>query len=109
NRKLIEEFRANDGRLSGQMAGRQLMLLTTNGAQSGRPKTVVVGYRTAGNAFVVIASDNGARDDPAWYRNLQADPKATAEIAGRKMDVEARTAEGEERERLGALVEYLER
>jgi deazaflavin-dependent oxidoreductase (nitroreductase family) len=109
NRKLIEEFRANDGQLSGQMAGRQLMLLTTYGARSGRPQTVVVGYRPAGDAYVVIASNNGAEEDPKWYRNLIADPTAMAEVAGKKVEVQARTTEGEERERLGALVEYLER
>ncbi len=107
NRKLIEEFRANDGQLSGQMAGRQLMLLTTNGARSSRPQTVVLGYREAGDKFVVIASNNGAATDPAWYRNLLVDPKARVEVAGRKLEVEARTAEGDERERMGALVAYL--
>ena len=108
NRKLIDEFRANDGRLSGPMAGRQLMLLTTMGARSGRPQTVVIGYRPAGggHAYVAIASNNGAASDPSWYRNLQADPKATAEITGKKLEVRARTAEGDERERMGALVDY---
>jgi deazaflavin-dependent oxidoreductase (nitroreductase family) len=107
NRKLVEEFRANDGQLSGQMAGRHLMLLTTNGARSGRPQTVVLGFRPAGDAYVVIASANGAPEDPAWYRNLLADPKATAEIPGKRLEVRARTTEGDERERMGALVEYL--
>lgn len=109
NRKLIEEFRATDGQLSGQMAGRQLMLLTTNGVRSNRPQTVVVGYRPAGDAYVVIASNNGAAEDPKWYRNLLADPKAVAEIAGKKVEVQARTTDGDERELMGALVEYLER
>ena len=109
NRKLIEEFRANDGQLSGQMAGRQLMLLTTSGASTGRPQTVVIGYRPSGDAFVVIASDNGAANDPKWYRNLQADPNATAEVGHQKVQVRARTTQGDERERLGALVEYLPR
>ena len=107
NRKLIEEFRANKGRLSGPMAGRQIMLLTTKGRRSGKERTVVIGYRPSGDKFVVIASASGAPSDPAWYRNLQAHNHATAEVGDRKLHVHARTTEGDERERLGALVEYL--
>ena len=68
NRKLIEEFRSNNGQLSGPLAGRQIMLLTTKGARTGQDRTVVIGYRPAGDKFVVIASANGAPADPAWYR-----------------------------------------
>jgi len=107
NRKLIEEFRANNGQLSGPMAGRQVMLLTTKGARTGQDRTVVIGYRPAGDKFVVIASASGAPSDPAWYRNLKAHPHATAEVGDKKFHVHPRTTVGEERERLGALVEYL--
>ena len=107
NRKLIEEFRANRGQLSGPMAGRQIMLLTTKGHRSGTEHTVVIGYRPSGDKFVVIASASGAPSNPAWYRNLMAHPHATAEVGDKKLHVHARTAEGEEREKLGALVEYL--
>ena len=107
NRKLIEEFRASHGQLSGPMAGRQLMLLTTRGARSGKEHTVVIGYRPDGDMYVVIASDNGAADDPDWYRNLLKDPVATAEVGPKKVKVRARTTSGGESERLGALVEYL--
>jgi deazaflavin-dependent oxidoreductase (nitroreductase family) len=109
NRRLIEDFRATGGRMSGAMAGRQLMVLTTKGRRSARLQSVVIGYRPAGDAMVVIASNNGAEGDPHWYRNLLAEPRATAEVGDRKLEVRARTVEGEERDRLGALVEYLER
>src|SRR5579859_2541057 len=108
NRKIIEEFRANNGRLSGPMAGRQILLLTTKGSRSGKERTLVIGYRPSGDKFVVIASANGAPADPAWYRNLQAHPHATAEVGDRKLHVHPRTTEGAERERMGALVEYLD-
>jgi deazaflavin-dependent oxidoreductase (nitroreductase family) len=108
NRKIIQEFRANNGRLSGPMAGRQIMLLTTKGRRSGQERTVVIGYRPSGDRFVVIASANGAPSDPAWYRNLQAHPHATAEVGDKKFHVHPHTTEGAERERMGALVEYLE-
>jgi deazaflavin-dependent oxidoreductase (nitroreductase family) len=107
NRKVVEEFRSNHGQLSGPMAGRQLLLLTTKGARSGDDQTVVLGYRRSGDSYVVIASANGAPSDPAWYVNLQAHPHATAEVGDKKFHVHPRTTEGEERERMGALVEYL--
>jgi len=110
NRKLIEDIRANGGRAtSGPMAGREPLILTTKGRKTGKPQSVVIGHKPAGRALVVIASNNGAKDDPHWYRNLQADPHATAELGGKKFEVRARTAEGEERTRMGALIDYLER
>lgn len=108
NRQIIEEFRATKGQLSGPMAGRQVLLLTTKGVRSGEPRTTVVGYRRSGDVYVVIAAANGAPDDPAWYRNLVADPNATIEVGPQKLRVRARTAEGEERERLARVVEYFE-
>lgn len=108
NRKLIEEFRANRGRLSGNMAGRSLMLLTTTGARSGEPRTAVMGYRKDGDRYVVIASGNGAPSHPAWYRNLQANPIATVEVGPEKFEVQASTAGPEERGQLAMLIPYLE-
>ncbi len=108
NRQIIQEFRATKGQLSGRMAGRQLMLLTTTGARSGEPRTAVVGYRKSGDIFVVIASDNGAAANPAWYVNLLANPNATVEVGPEKLNVRARTVKGKERDRLAKLVEYLE-
>jgi deazaflavin-dependent oxidoreductase (nitroreductase family) len=108
NRKLIEEFRANRGQLSGPMAGRELMVLTTTGAKSGKERTTVIGYRRDGDGFLAIASGNGAVSHPAWYLNLQARPIATIEVGPEKFKVRTRTARPEERERLSRLVPYLE-
>lgn len=108
NRQIIEEFRATRGQLSGRMAGRQVLLLTTKGARSGEPRTTVVGYRKSGDTFVVIASANGAAANPAWYINLLADPHATIEVGPDKFEVRARTVKGKEREKLAKVVEYLE-
>jgi len=108
NRKLIEEFRANRGQLSGQMAGRTLMLLTTTGAKSGKERTAVLGFGKDGDRYVVIASANGARSHPAWYHNLQARPTATVEVGPEKIKVRARTARPEERDGLKHLVPYIE-
>jgi deazaflavin-dependent oxidoreductase (nitroreductase family) len=108
NRKLIEEFRANRGQLSGPMAGSQLMVLTTTGAKSGKERTTVIGFRKDGDRYLAIASGNGAPSDPAWYRNLRARPIASVEVGPDKFKVRARTARPEEREKLSRLIDYLD-
>ncbi len=109
NSKVIEEWRANGGKLSGPMAKSQLILLTTIGTRSGEPRTVVIGYRPHGDELDAIASDNGAPNDPAWYRNLLANNRiATVELGPEKFEVRARTASPEERDEYAPLVDYLE-
>jgi deazaflavin-dependent oxidoreductase (nitroreductase family) len=108
NRKVIENFRANHGQLSGPLAGRTLMLLTTTGAKSGKERTAVLGFGKEGDRYVVIASANGAPSHPAWYQNLLTDPIATVEVGAEKFKVRARTADPVEREQLKRLVPYIE-
>jgi deazaflavin-dependent oxidoreductase (nitroreductase family) len=108
NRALIEEWRANNGRLSGRMAGRNLILLTTTGARSGEPRTAVLGFGRHGDKIVAIASNNGAPAHPAWYLNLLARPSATVELGPERFQVQARTARPEERADLAKAVPYLE-
>jgi len=108
NRAVIAEHRANGGKLSGPMAGRTVLLLTTTGARSGEPRTTVLGYGGSGGRYVVIASNNGAPSHPAWYLNLLANPIATVEVGPEKFQARASTAPPEEREELAKLVPYLE-
>ena len=108
NRKVIKEFRANRGKLSGPMEGRSLMLLTTTGAKSGKERTAVLGFRKDGDRIVAIASGNGAPSHPAWYLNLQARPIATVEVGADKFKVRARNATPDERENLKQVISYLE-
>ncbi len=109
NEKVIQEFRANGGRLSGQMEGRQLLLLTTTGVRSHQPRTVVIGYREHGDAYAAIASNNGSDSEPSWFRNLKADPNATVEVGPEKFAVKARIATEQERPELAKKIDYLER
>jgi deazaflavin-dependent oxidoreductase (nitroreductase family) len=110
NQQLIEDFRANRGKLSsGPMAGREPMLLTTTGAVSGEPRTVVVGYGVDGDRYLAIASNNGSDDAPSWYRNLLRDPVATVELGAEKFRVRARIADVSERAALAPKIDYLER
>ena len=108
NRALIEEWRANNGKLSGRMAGRNLILLTTTGSRSGKQRTAVLAFGRHGDSIVAIASNNGAPTHPAWYLNLLKRPTATVELGPDKFEVDARTAKPEEREAFGKVVPYLE-
>ena len=109
NEKLIAEFRANRGELSGPLAGTRPLLLTTTGAKSGLPRTVVLGFRRSGEDYIAIASNNGNDVAPAWFRNLQANPIATIEIGTDKFKARGRVAAPHERPKLAKLIDYLDR
>jgi deazaflavin-dependent oxidoreductase (nitroreductase family) len=82
------------------------LLLTTTGRKSGERRSVAVNYMRDGDSYIVVASYAGEDRDPAWWRNLEADPLAELAAGGKRLEVRARQAEGEERERLWArLVE----
>jgi deazaflavin-dependent oxidoreductase (nitroreductase family) len=108
NEKVIAEFRANEGKLSGPLKSSRVLLLTTKGAKSGRDRTVVIGYRPYGDAYAVIASNNGAATPPHWFHNLKAQPAATVEVGAEKFQVRARVAGGEERREAAERIEYLQ-
>src|SRR5919106_3589239 len=80
NRNLIEEFRANEGKVGGMFAGAPLLLLTTTGARSGLPRVAPLAYTTDNGRLVVIASKGGAPSHPDWYYNVRANPEVTVEV-----------------------------
>ena len=100
NQKIIEEFRANAGKVGGQFAGASMLLLTTTGAKSGKSRTTPLVYTKDGARMVIIASMAGAPNNPDWYHNLKAHPTATIEVGGEKFQVKAAVTSGDERERL---------
>ena len=100
NRKIIEEFRANEGRVGGPFEGAPVLLLTSTGAKSGQQRTTPVVYQPDGERMVIFASKAGAPENPAWYHNLRANSTATVEVGTEKVEVEAVVTEGEERQRL---------
>ncbi len=108
NRKVVEDFRKNRGKLTGPLVGRTLMLLTTTGAKSGKERTAVLGFGKDGDRYIVIASGSGAPSHPGWYYNLLARPTATVEVGPDKFKARARTARPEERESLKRFVAYIE-
>ena len=100
NQALIAEFRANEGKVGGQFAGRPLLLLSTVGARSGQTRTSPLAYTTDGERYVIIASKGGAPSHPDWYHNLVANPLVTVEVGTEQFQARATVAEGEERTRL---------
>jgi deazaflavin-dependent oxidoreductase (nitroreductase family) len=102
NQKVIEEFRANGGKVGGQMAGVPLLLLTMKGAKTGRTLTAPLAYTTDGNRCVIIASKAGAPNNPDWYHNLVANPVVTVELGSDRFQARATEAAGAERDRLYA-------
>lgn len=107
NHTVIADFRKTAGKMSGQMAGRSILLLTTKGARTGEPRTTVLGYGRHDDRYVVIASNNGAPRAPAWYHNLRAHPQATVERGPDKFEVHATTATAEERDDVAKAMPYL--
>jgi deazaflavin-dependent oxidoreductase (nitroreductase family) len=100
NRTVIDEFRANDGKVTGPFEGAPLLLLTTTGAKTGNQHTSPVVYLRDGDRILVFGSKAGAPTHPAWYHNLVANPTVTVELPGDRFEARAVVLEGEERDRL---------
>jgi deazaflavin-dependent oxidoreductase (nitroreductase family) len=100
NRQLIEEYRANGGRVTGIFAGASLLLLTTTGARSGQPRVAPLIYTTDNGRWIVIASKGGAPTHPDWYYNLRANPEVTVEVGTESFPARATVTTGAERQRL---------
>jgi deazaflavin-dependent oxidoreductase (nitroreductase family) len=90
-------YRLSGGRLGGRFDRAPVLLITTTGRKSGQPRTVPVVYLADGERVVVIGSNAGHRNEPAWSLNLKANPEAEVEVGREKRRVRARIAEGEER------------
>ncbi|MDN3028753.1 nitroreductase/quinone reductase family protein [Streptomyces sp. S.PB5] len=100
NQPVIDEFRANNGRVGGMFEGARLLLLTTTGARTGTPHTTPLGYLPdGGDRVLVIASAGGSTRHPDWYRNVLAHPRVTVESGAFTYEAKAVVLEGEERER----------
>lgn len=100
NQKLIAEYRANEGKVTGQFEHAPLLLLTTTGAKSGKRRTTPLAHTTDGDRLVIIASKGGAPTNPDWYHNLVANPEVTVELGRETFQAQARVADGAERDRL---------
>jgi deazaflavin-dependent oxidoreductase (nitroreductase family) len=98
NRAIIEEFRANAGKVGGPFEGGTLLLLHHTGAKTGTRRVNPLAYQALPNGYAVFASKGGAPTNPDWYHNLVAHPDVSVEVGTDTVDVQARVAEGEERD-----------
>ena len=97
---MIEEFRANAGKVGGPFEGAPILLLHSTGARSRAERVNPLMYLPDGERLVVFASKGGAPTNPDWYHNLVANPDAEVEVGQERVAVRARVAEGEERDDL---------
>ncbi len=102
NAATADEFRSGNGQVSGDFAGRPLLLLTTTGAKTGLPRVTPLIYTTDGASYVVTAADGGSERHPGWYHNILADPTVTIEVGEHVYEGTATEPLGDERDRLYA-------
>ena len=114
NGKVIEEFRANSGKVGGFFEGAPLLLLHHNGAKTGAERVNPLVYQQVDGSYAIFASAGGQPRDPQWFRNLVAHPEVTIEVGASTVKARARVAEGSERdsiwttqkERMANFAEY---
>ncbi|MEV5978866.1 nitroreductase family deazaflavin-dependent oxidoreductase [Streptomyces sp. NPDC052114] len=104
NRRVIEEFRSNGGRVGGPFEGVTLLLLTTRGARSGLPRTTPAVYlpdpRPDGDRLIVFASNGGSPKAPGWYHNLARDPSVVVEVGAERYAAHAAPVDPAEHDEL---------
>jgi deazaflavin-dependent oxidoreductase (nitroreductase family) len=100
NTQLIDEFRENQGRVGGPFKGARLLLLHHTGAKSGTERVSPLVYQAVGDRLAIFGSKGGDPKHPDWYHNVVAHPRVKVEVGNETIDVTARVAEGDERERI---------
>ena len=98
NAQIIEEFRANDGKVGGMFAGAPLLILHTTGAKSGTPRVSPLMYQDLDGSYAIFASKAGAPSHPDWYYNVVANPGVSLELGTAKVAGTARVADAAERQ-----------
>ena len=102
NKPIIEEFRANAGKVGGPFEGSPLLLLHHTGARTGTERVNPLAYQPLRNGFAVFASKGGAPTNPDWYRNLTAAGDGSVERGTETYKVTVRELTGAERDRIYA-------
>jgi deazaflavin-dependent oxidoreductase (nitroreductase family) len=100
----VRAYRETDGERGYHWRGTEILLLTTRGRKSGEERTTPLIHRADAGRWVIVASRGGTPDHPGWYHNLSADPEVMIQVKGDVVPVRARSAQGEERERLWDLM-----
>ncbi len=90
-------YRTTGGRIGHATGPIRNLLLTTRGRKSGEERTVALAYMADGDRWILVASNGGGDRHPAWWLNLEVEPKASIEVGAERIDVDARQAAGAER------------
>jgi len=98
NADIIEEFRANDGKVGGMFSGASLLLLHTTGAKSGQERVTPLVYQDLDGSYAIFASKAGAPSNPDWYYNVVANSSVSIEIGSETVEAAARVAGTAERQ-----------
>ena len=102
NRRLIADFRAHGGKVSGEFENTPMLLLTTTGARSGQRHTTPMGYMPDGDRLIVFAANGGSPTNPDWYHNLVAHAHVTVEVGTETFEALAVVTRDVERDQLWA-------
>lgn len=100
NQQVIAEFRANGGAVGGPLANVPVLLLHNVGAKSGEVRVNPLAYQQLDHGYAVFGSVGGGPNNPAWFHNIQANPKVTLEFGDRTEEAIARVAIDDERTRI---------
>lgn len=103
DQQVVAEFRANRGKVGGDLTGIPLLLLTTTGAKSGQPRIKPLAYLSEGGHIYIFAGNRGAPTNPNWYHNLVTHPDVTIELGTEKFEARAIVVESTEWDRLGKI------
>ncbi len=90
-------YRGSGGKWGQTFFGSPILLLTTTGRRTGQPRTWPLTYLPEGERLIVVASNGGQQNHPAWYLNLRANPQVSVQLGDQTQTMIAQTAEGEER------------
>ena len=93
----VKRYEATDGEEGHDWQGTTALILTTTGRRSGEARPTPLIYQQHGDAYLVVASDGGADQPPAWYRNLEADPEVQVQVKADRFPARARAATPEEK------------
>jgi deazaflavin-dependent oxidoreductase (nitroreductase family) len=94
----IRAYRETDGEYGHDwQRGSSTLLLTTTGRRSGEPRTTPLIYGRSGDAYLVVASNGGSDEPPAWYRNVEANPEVEVQVLADRFRARARDATPEEK------------
>jgi deazaflavin-dependent oxidoreductase (nitroreductase family) len=102
NQRIIDDFRANAGKVGAPFEGRPMILVHHRGARSSTERVTPLVYQPVGDNFAVFASWGGSPSHPQWFGNVVAHPRTTVEVGTDTIEVEARVLTGSEREAVWA-------